>query len=492
MKRAISCLILAALLLSTAACSTSPASDTPPSSDSKPAETSAETLSFAEEHAAAKDSLPEANFNGASFAVTLNDFAGCPEGFVAEETTGDVLNDVVYQRNQNVQSRFNVVLEYVPGAYNKMPKLVQTSVAAGEDYYQLLNQHVNTAVSWVTGEILVDWFELKHVNFDNPWWSDANKTDLSYNGHSFLAAGDYGLTTIGRTYAIYYDKQEAINYQLPDLYTLVYDGKWTFDTMLSFTKDTYRDLNANGTRDTVEDFFGFTTSKGSNIGAFFWAFGEKIVKDGKVELNTSKMTDILAKMLDVCYNYTGTCYDLNYKNASGNTNYIGVEKMAQGTTLFCVGMIESGILYLRDMEHDYGIIPFPKWDEAQKDYTTSVDPGFTAMAIPKSVVNLERAGIMAEALCAETYRTVVAPYYELALKLKGARDPESTAMMDFILSKRVYDFGLVYDGGKGFRSTLQSLVQKNDPNFASYYAANIEPITLYYDELRSVFDNYGK
>ena len=75
----------------------------------------------------------------------------------------------------------------------------------------------------------------------------------------------------------------------------------------------------------------------------------------------------------------------------------------------------------------------------------------------------------------------------MAIKQKGARNEESIEMIDFVLSKRVYDFGLLYDGFKGFGFTLERLVQEQNENFASYYAANINSIQAHYDSVLEAF-----
>ncbi len=485
MKKYLTLIIAAAMLLT--ACGDQGSSNETTTQDNQ-TDTEQSSTALEYERANTPDNLPKADFGGESFVITINNYTGCEEGFLAEELNGEVLNDAVFRRNLAVQDRFNIKLEIISDKYDQLVAKVNQSVSACEDYYQLLNQHVNTAAGWVNSEILMNWYDLPYVDFENPWWSDSNANDLTVNGCAYLAVGDYGLTTLGRTYAMYYDTVEAEAYKLPDLYEIVYNGEWTVDRMMEYTKDTYRDMNSNGQRDTVEDFFGFTSATGSNINAFLWAFGGKIIEDGEIVFGAEKTTDIVAKLIDLYHNSEGTCFDKTYKNAQGNSNYIGVEKMAQGTTLFSMAMIDSGILYLRDSVHDYGILPLPKWDEAQLDYITIVDPGFTAMAVPKTVVDTERVGILAEALCAETYRQVIPAYYESAIKQKGARNEESIAMMDYILSKRIYDFGIVYDGGKGFYWTVSGLVSDNNPNFASRYAQNISSVTAYYEKLFELFE----
>ena len=72
------------------------------------------------------------------------------------------------------------------------------------------------------------------------------------------------------------------------------------------------------------------------------------------------------------------------------------------------------------------------------------------------------------------------------------RDEESFEMIDFIISKRVYDFGYIYDNWKGFGFTLEALVKEGNANFASYYASNESAKMAEYDKMFAVFENYGK
>ena len=485
-------ILLALVLISSVSCASDANPTDSDSVDSTPDSTTEnpdETISLEDARQLVDDGLPERDYEGQEFTITVNDYDETL--FFSEEQTGDVLSDIIYDRNRAVEERFNVNFNFVVDTYGNLNNIVRTSVLAGDDEYQLLTQHMLQADSWVLSEILLNWYDIPYVDFEKPWWGESNINDLTYHGAAFLALGDFSLSTIGRTYSIYFDKVQAEAYQLPDLYELVYDGGWTIDKLSEFSKDVYTDLNNNGTRD-FEDFYGYTTSVASNIGAYLWAFGEKIIEDGELVLDVGKTTDIIAKLIDVTQVNPGTFYDPNYKNAEGNLHYVGIEKLAAGTTMFASSLISSGITYMRDVQNDYGIIPYPKWDEAQEDYITIVDGGCPVLAIPKSVADTEMSGIIAEALCAETYKNVIPDYYGLVLKEKGVRDEESFEMIDFIISKRVYDFGYIYDNWKGFGFTLEALVKEGNANFASYYAANESAKMAEYEKMFAVFENYGK
>lgn len=477
-------LILASSALFSCGGETKEASGTTASDTTSDAVTS--ELSIEDQRKLIDDELPEMDYGGEEFNITVNSY--CESGFFSDELSGDQLSDAIYNRNKAVEERFKIKFNFISGEYNEITQKVQSSVLAGDDQYQLLANHALASNSWVMAEILNNWYDIEYVNFDKPWWSSSNKNDLTYNDTAYLAVGDFSLTTIGRTYAIYFDKIHADSYNLPDMYQLVRDGKWTIDKLSDLSKDIYTDLNNNGERDS-DDFYGYSTSVTSNIGAYLFTSGLKIIDKGEIVLDVGKTSDLIAKLITLTQVNEGTFYDLKYKNANGNPHYAGAEKMAAGTTLFASAMIETGINYLRNSDNDYGIIPYPKWDEKQSDYITIVDGGFTILAIPKTVVDTKKSGIIAEALCAETYKNVIPVYYDIAIKEKGARDEESLEMIDFIMSKRVYDFGYVYDNNySGFGFCIEKMVQDNNLNFASYYAANINRITKQYNEILACFE----
>ena len=441
-------------------------------------------LSLEDQRKLIDDGLPEIDFGGDTFNITVNTY--CESGFFSDELSGDVLSDAIYERNKSVEDRFGVKLNFISDNYKTLTGVIQNSVLSGDDEYQLLANHALRSNSWVSAGILNNWYDIGYVDFEKPWWSPSNREDLTYNGTALFAVGDFSLTTIGRTYAIYFDKIHGDSYNLPDMYQVVRDGKWTIDKLSELSKDVYTDLNSDGKRD-FGDFYGYSTAVTSNIGAYLFTSGLKIIDKGEIVLDVGKTSDLIAKLITLTQVNEGTFYDPDYKNANGNMNYAGAEKMAAGTTLFASAMIETGVEYLRDSRNDYGIIPYPKWDEEQDDYITIVDGGFTIMAIPKTVVNTDQAGIIAEALCAETYKNVIPVYYETAIKTKGARDEESIEMIDFIMSKRVYDFGYVFDNWKGFGFCIETLVKEDNPNFASYYASNINRVREHYSEILNCF-----
>jgi ABC-type glycerol-3-phosphate transport system substrate-binding protein len=88
---------------------------------------------------------------------------------------------------------------------------------------------------------------------------------------------------------------------------------------------------------------------------------------------------------------------------------------------------------MREFEHEFGVLPLPKYDEEQKEYYTVVDGGSDILTVLKTAQQTEMIGALVEALSAESYKKLVPVYCEIALEQKGTRDKESVEMLRNIL-----------------------------------------------------------
>ncbi|MCL2814819.1 MAG: hypothetical protein FWD23_09490, partial [Oscillospiraceae bacterium] len=98
------------------------------------------------------------------------------------------------------------------------------------------------------------------------------------------------------------------------------------------------------------------------------------------------------------------------------------------------------IPYLRSMEADFGVVPFPKADENQSRYYAASN-GAWPKIIPNTAPNPERTGIILEALAAESKNLTIPAFIEICLKTKYVRDEESSEMLTIILNSVTEDLG---------------------------------------------------
>ncbi|MBR4960219.1 MAG: hypothetical protein IKY52_04920, partial [Clostridia bacterium] len=192
MKKTISILLLTAMLGSLASCGSgaevsNTAADTAAVGETQPAE---ETDALAARQSIADD-LPEKNFGGEVFTVLSDEPTYLIDNAIdIEESTGEVVDDAVFERNALVEERFGVTVEarYIP--FSDIIKTLNQEVLAGDDVNDLVTSHVCNLGTALFNDMYMNWYNVPYVNFDKPWWSASTVEDLTYDGKCFIAVGD--------------------------------------------------------------------------------------------------------------------------------------------------------------------------------------------------------------------------------------------------------------------------------------------------------------
>ena len=330
----------------------------------------------------------------------------------------------------------------------------------------------------------LNWYEVPNIDFTRSWWSDSNINDLTINGRCFLAMGDFALSTIGGTYCMYYDKQEAQNYQIEDLYDVVREGRLTLDFLKGIASQIYTDKNGDGIKNE-EDYFALATNQRSNLNTYLWACDNQIFsRDDTGELTYNYFSEHLVNVYDSCWELLNS-YDGVW---SGFDHGSAIQLFTNYGALLCNGTLDSATTALVDFEHDYGVIPYPKYDEAQAAYKTMVDGYHEAMAVAKTAENLGFIGTVTEALCAESYKQVMPAFFDVCLKQRYASSPADAEMMDLCVASRVFDLGYVYDNWKGISFAFEELLRNpQHQDITSYYQKKKKVVEKYYEKVVDLF-----
>ena len=470
MKKLTTILLLCAMLLSMAACSneTKETTANETTADTTAAADNTETESETElTRENTPDDLPERNFDGKTLTILAEEST---HGYLqVEELTGDVTDDAIYSRNSKVSERFQAELHIVDGGnYEAVSKTVNDAIVAGETTYDLVVSHtIQQGINVANGSYL-PWNNVPYVDFTKPWWNASMATDLSYKGYSYLAMGDFDVTAIMYSCALFYNKDLGNKLGLPNMYDVVREGQWTKDKFAELIANAYSDLNGDGTRD-AEDQYGFALNSKEDINSFLWCFGKKLYeKNEDGTFSNVYYDEKLVSMVEWLYNFKYN-EDFTYTDDGWTTGY---DMLTKGNTLFSCNCIDQA-LWMRESEIDYAILPMPKWDDAQESYITPIAGGVSSEGVMMNTENLEMVGILTEALNAESWRTVTPAIVDSALKHKGARDEDSAEMIELILATRTADFGVVYGGWDSPRSALKRVIDSNrSTDITSYYEKN--------------------
>ncbi|MBO5275296.1 MAG: hypothetical protein J6I45_11845, partial [Clostridia bacterium] len=278
-------------------------------------------------------------------------------------------------------------------------------------------------------------YEIGTVDLTNPWWASGYVNNNTFNDRMYMTVGDISLSMWKTLTCLYFNKKLAANYEIPDLYQIVRDGDWTLEQMENIAKGVSEDLDGDSAY-TTEDLYGFVTGN-FNVRAFVTSSDIPIAsRNDEDSFDFVYYGDRLVSLYDRMYDMfnNGNAIRLD-ENAS---------KMFQdGHTLLVTGNL-GGTQSLREMDTDFGIIPYPKYDDSQENYITHAGDILSVFAIPASVTEPKFCGAIMEAMGAESKSTVIPAFYEISLKGKVTRDNESEEMIDIIRDTVLFDFGFVH------------------------------------------------
>lgn len=469
-RKAITLLLLSAMLLSCVSCGNTETMETTGTDTTAQTATETEPLDPMEARKLVSDELPDKDFDGRAYRVLTYDF--CVDDFVTEGMTGALINDAIYSRNTTVSDRFNVKIEAdAEHDSGQTTTLIKNQIQAGEDFCELISHHMIESAKLAVTHYYRDWNDFTYVNPAKDWWNQSAYNDLSIAGQSFLMAGSITPYFLTHYYCVYMNKELGDNYGLTDtIYQTVLDGNFTIDYYYEQVSDKWQDLDGDG-KMSDNDFYGLAAQVTSYASPFIYAFGEKTVQPDEeglpvLSINEEKMASMVEKVYKLFYESNGTI------TTSGWT--LHTETFVDNRALFFNGVFSHAISIINDMEADFAILPYPKWDEDQENYLTMTDGSSPLCSVPITAGDTEFVGIITEALAAESWKTVTPAVFDTALKYRGARDETSIKVIEMIEPGCVIDFGFVFGNYNSMGFLMSNLMEQKKDNFASYYASKKE------------------
>lgn len=494
MKR-FSALLLSMLILlascSEAAPQETERADTPAAENQTAVPETAAPLTELEKRASVKDSLPEKDFGGTEFRISTK--RGTLYEIAAEELTGDLLNDALYDRNLRIEDRFNArIVPVITEAGDGMTQVnnVRQSIIAADNTFDLAATYVYTTGSIITDGYYRNWLNMDWNDFSMPWWIHGINDNFRVGDAVYAVVGDMCLSTLKLTYGLFYNRTRGEDYGLNvSLYDTVLSGNWYLDDFLGAVSEVYEDTNGDTIRDS-EDFYGFTGECATNLDIYSFAFDIPIMRRneaGKPELvfNTEKAVSAAEKISRLYWEMNGSFIP---ENDSG----LPVVMFKDGHALFTTTWLGNAFASYREMENDYSILPYPKWDENQEKYMTGAMDNYSVLGMPITVDDPEMVSILTESLNVESYRTLFPVYYEQALQNKYSRDPESIEMINMLMEGRNFDFSTLFAMQiTGISTLFRTVINSKNADFASNYAKIAKPSQKGLDKVLKAYEDHA-
>ncbi|MBE6595530.1 MAG: hypothetical protein E7644_07005 [Ruminococcaceae bacterium] len=408
--------------------------------------------------------------------------------FEQDNESDNSRESAIYNRNFAVQNRLNVELKWKsnPGNsanINKFVSVVDNAYTTGQHDFDIIATYSRTAGSLLVAGLLYDLQDIKDVdkdgndlavqskdmcgfiNLEQPWWPAGLVDDMRIGNSLYFVSGDIAITAIDEMHCIYFNKDlvdeqfetEASEQGYPNatqmLYTYVREGKWTVDKMVEMSIGYHEDTDNSGTKDNG-DKYGMCSASYCACTVYGGANLRQIEPDDQ-------------KVLKISDNYTSTrtvrlvkSYgnllrsDAYYDRLMGSGSY--TLPFDSGNCLFCLQYIElaENTLVGNEAVAHYGLVPLPKYDEAQKNYYTVIGNAFTMYALfcdfeVNSRGGEEEAAQMLSAVlecwASESFRKCTPVIFELNMQLKYSETQDETDMCEYVRAGICFDLGRVLD-----------------------------------------------
>ena len=398
------------------------------------------------------------NFNGREMILYSRVQTANANSFKAEKD-GTVVNNAVFDRNDDLAARLNCKLNYKEFAGNTNDNTMYDEMKALTDGF---SYHIITTATYKMVRLAVEGMlhnlaDKEYISLEKDYYDDGYNEALNAGGRQYLVTGKFTISWYRYQVVCMFNRNLVFSSNLEYPYDTVLDQKWTTAKMMEYSTKMYKDLNGNNKYD-VDDQFGlfmFVGSSSSQTDGFMGAFKLRLV---------NKTDDGYFGMIDIDRATWGNALNDLIKMIEGNGSYctntlsnpMVEQKFIDGQAgMICYRMYvveNEDMMKLGRTEKGYGIVPLPKANEEQDDYSSYVQDQVLTFGIPATAIDtdaaprLTDATIFLEAFAYESYKTVMPAYYERALTKRYVIDERSKAMIEIIDTNIYVDPVNVYYG----------------------------------------------
>ena len=407
--------------------------------------------------------LPDVRYDGYTYRVRVKGEATHWEtlGIYAEAKTGEPINDATLERNNYIMDKYGVEIVTIEGS--SIGNSVNQMVLSQLDEIDLAIYPVKD-IGAVAPKSVYDLNQVKTLDLTKPWYDQNFNKEVSIGGRLYATTGDLVINDDRGTWCTLFNKRIAEDFDVENLYDLVFEGKWTLDKAYELAKAVTKEETGDDVMN-YEDLWGLVTEN-YNAYAMVASAGEKIASKDENDLpyltaNTERFQNVLTKAVTVLGDTSVVGLTSDW---SSDTNYVNPFKVGRG--LFVIaGLYDLG--QVREIDDEIGVLTMPKYEETQEVALSPITVyNATVCSIPITVSDLERTAVITEAMFAESRYTTRVAFYEQTLKKKYSPDEETVKTLDLVIENRAYDLGAIYGWG-GVNDRLNTLMSQRSSNFAS-------------------------
>lgn len=435
----------------------------------------------------------EANYNNEDFNLLARSTTEATYNtmyMMSDGINGDYMNDAVYKRNVDVETKYNIKLKMIERShpYQDLPKMADSG-----DKIDLMYDQRRNLGSVITQGYLLDMLKYDYImNFESSYWDANAYEEYRVANRLYMMPNDVSTQNLAGVRFLYFNKNLITNFKLTSPYTYIENNEWTLEKFIEITSACVNDENGDGKYDK-EDVVGLVYDN-TLIKNLISGCGVKFTetqKDGTIvaAFNSSRTESVISTLRT---GLQGQNYAITYDNYTHGADMSGfatkytytASLFAQDKFMFIYWGLNCTEL-LSEME-GYGVAPNPMFDKDQGRYYHRADGYVSIFSMPTIVTDPERTATILEYWAYKSSQTVMPSYYDVTIKARRVADPKASNVLDIVkgsiryeISSECQSFGIddilnqAYESGN-FSSLLKGNERVINSKIKTFYDAVVK------------------
>ena len=425
--------------------------------------------------------LPEKDFGGEYFTILGRDGSSTPqfENFeiYRESAEGDSVDIAIWRRNQSLRAKYGFIVEQVLVA--EPQKEVENVMNNFDDTYDLVIYPSEKMIDHASRGYFVNLKQLQYLDFNNSAWNKDINRDLSIGGQLYFTTNKFLLQDKIRTYCLFYNRELASSKGLGKLEGLVLNNQWTLEKVNTLTHDFSCEIDGTEGH-SADDGFGISGLGTEAFSSFCYGAGFR----WSVHENLYPvLAGVGEKEIDIVDNIGRFAFDSKVWCDQAS----GTEVFLKGNTLMYSATLSRIYFQLDDYSFDYGILPYPKYDEHQERFYSTVDHTNASLFAVPITVKEDNVSFFLQAISEASVGTTYRSFINKLSIQDGVFDQTKSDMINLVIDSVKYDIVSVYDP-YDITALLESTIPNAKVNnLSSKYRIIQRVCTRYLEQLKAEF-----
>ncbi len=380
-------------------------------------------------------SLPNRDLGATSVIIAVTDETVCPT------PSDDPVTIARLDAQRAVEDKYNTSIIAIERTPDEMFEAVRNAYNSDMYYADILSIPQSMLGMYYSAGVLANLYSLPHTDFDAPYYNSSVISAASAGSglYGVSGAANFNPDYLG---CVYFNRNMVKQYTDEDMYSIVNNGKWTWDKLAELAKAV----------ENVDGIYGHGSPLTSGEYAELAARSQGITyvnnQDGTVPtVNyldaavSSNVKGIIARMYAMLFT------DRSYSKLTGTELR---ELFVSDSLMFMTDTVKAGSELSGNTE--WGILPMPKLDEAQADYISPLSDDAPIFCVIKNTPKYETSGLVLQALNVASHKYVTEAYINKQMNYV-LRDSGSINMLEIICKTASADFAHLYASGISYLET---------------------------------------